>query len=357
MKRGLIYLSIILGFFMIFLAGGVFALTGCDTEVADDPSTPPNGVFINDMCWNCDDPTGDSVCPEDYGADCSQEYDFDCVACDNGRCDPGEDSTNCLADCPLPGCDSDGTCSDGESCTSCSADCGECIIDPNCGEGTVDSGEECDDGNNLNDDGCSMVCTTEEIPPTPCSSDDDCNIYEICDLSTGTCFLPGLGIIVCEDYDDENSCNNDDVLRFKYDWESYVEAGATCEIRMTDFCAWDAIECYLNTDVINIDITDPDTDVRGDCNIDTIDTAFENCRYDSIQTGDCAAGDEQITVTYSLPEGVDTAACPAKDPRVVICPEGVQLPFFSLFSAVSAVAVIIFVYAISGILRRKKKLR
>lgn len=33
--------------------------------------------------------------------------------------------------------------------------------DPSCGDDTLDAGEECDDGNNLDGDGCSAVCTEE----------------------------------------------------------------------------------------------------------------------------------------------------------------------------------------------------
>jgi cysteine-rich repeat protein len=34
---------------------------------------------------------------------------------------------------------------------------------PECGNGIVEAGEQCDDGNNINGDGCSAVCTTEQV--------------------------------------------------------------------------------------------------------------------------------------------------------------------------------------------------
>ena len=34
---------------------------------------------------------------------------------------------------------------------------------PNCGDGVLDPGEECDDGNNDDGDGCDADCTTEVI--------------------------------------------------------------------------------------------------------------------------------------------------------------------------------------------------
>ena len=35
------------------------------------------------------------------------------------------------------------------------------ITEPYCGDGNLDPGEQCDDGNNVSGDGCSSVCTTE----------------------------------------------------------------------------------------------------------------------------------------------------------------------------------------------------
>ena len=34
-----------------------------------------------------------------------------------------------------------------------------------CGNGILETGEECDDGNLINGDGCSSTCTIEEAPP------------------------------------------------------------------------------------------------------------------------------------------------------------------------------------------------
>ncbi len=44
------------------------------------------------------------------------------------------------------------------ACTSSSSNNGVC------GDGTVDSGEQCDDGNNVSGDGCSATCTIEQAP-------------------------------------------------------------------------------------------------------------------------------------------------------------------------------------------------
>jgi cysteine-rich repeat protein len=36
-----------------------------------------------------------------------------------------------------------------------------CRVEPYCGDGALDCGEECDDGNNNNGDGCDAECTVE----------------------------------------------------------------------------------------------------------------------------------------------------------------------------------------------------
>jgi len=52
---------------------------------------------------------------------------------------------------------------------------------PVCGDGHVDAGEQCDDGNTTNGDGCSATCQTESPPPTPCCGDGHVDAGEQCD--------------------------------------------------------------------------------------------------------------------------------------------------------------------------------
>ena len=53
-------------------------------------------------------------------------------------------------------------------------------IEPYCGDGNLDLGEQCDDGNNINGDGCSAVCTNEGggggsvLVPLQINSAEDC---------------------------------------------------------------------------------------------------------------------------------------------------------------------------------------
>ncbi|MCZ6562827.1 MAG: DUF4215 domain-containing protein [Deltaproteobacteria bacterium] len=60
---------------------------------------------------------------------------------------------NKIVELPFEECD-DGNNVDGDGC---SAIC----LDPFCGDGVLDDGEQCDDGNTTDGDGCSAVCISE----------------------------------------------------------------------------------------------------------------------------------------------------------------------------------------------------
>src|SRR5206468_2504671 len=52
---------------------------------------------------------------------------------------------------------------------------------PVCGNGILESGEECDDGNLVNGDGCSCTCTKEPPPPPPVCGNGILEAGEACD--------------------------------------------------------------------------------------------------------------------------------------------------------------------------------
>jgi MYXO-CTERM domain-containing protein len=100
--------------------------------------------------------------------------------CGDGCLDPGEE------------CD-DGDNEDGDGCSS---ECENETPPPRgyCGDGCVDPGEECDDGDNEDGDGCSSDCKIEEEPPpTGCTQDDDDGVSEGEDLCPCT-ELPKEGV-------------------------------------------------------------------------------------------------------------------------------------------------------------------
>ncbi len=60
--------------------------------------------------------------------------------------------------------------------------CEETPIEPFCGDGILNAGEECDDGNLMDGDGCSALCITEETPIEPFCGDGLINLpEETCD--------------------------------------------------------------------------------------------------------------------------------------------------------------------------------
>ncbi len=145
----------------------VGAATSCDATCLHDPVTA------------CRD--GDGCCPEG----CNAQNDADCGAvCGNGVVESGE-TCDPPSSCPNSCDDADActddvqtgsastcnvvcshqtitTCSSGDGC--CPAGCNannDSDCSPVCGNGVVESGEECDDGNNRPADGCDPGCHLE----------------------------------------------------------------------------------------------------------------------------------------------------------------------------------------------------
>lgn len=174
------------------LAGGtIMAATLCGNavidagEVCDDAG---ESLFCNEDCSAslCNDgllnKTAGEECENGFacspGEICTQQCA--CIAepvCGNGvpefgeDCDDGGESALCNLDCSLAIC-GDGTLnsSAGETCEFDSADCEQeelcgrfcrCVVQTGCGNTFIEPGEECDDGNQMNGDGCTERCTAE----------------------------------------------------------------------------------------------------------------------------------------------------------------------------------------------------
>ncbi len=110
---------------------------------------------------DCGECCGDDTCDKSLGETCDS-CPADCgQCCGDAWCQAqyGEDCQSCPLDCGA--CCGDGQCTagHGEDCESCEVDCGLCP--PVCGDGIAEQDEQCDDGNLVNDDGCSNTCTFE----------------------------------------------------------------------------------------------------------------------------------------------------------------------------------------------------
>ncbi len=127
------------------------------------------------------------------GGEVSGLLDISCAAagvCGDGmvgvgeECDDGGTVSNdgCSSTCQFEGacCKADGTCLQNLSETDCATSGGtyqgdevDCIdvTCPVCGNGVLNAGEGCDDGNLMNGDGCSASCTCEAIVGVPANND------------------------------------------------------------------------------------------------------------------------------------------------------------------------------------------
>ncbi|MFH1770016.1 MAG: hypothetical protein ABH828_00490, partial [archaeon] len=190
---------------------------GCDVCQGYDDELDSDGDSIPDDCDNCfmtansnqADADGDGVgdacdnCPsvanpEQEDADqngvgdvCESEC-YENADCDDGffcngleLCDIGAGTCLSSTGNPCPGDAAGPNCDD--SCNEASDDCtahdpdstpcpggfcqaGICLVDPVCGNNILESGEQCDDGNNVPGDGCNAICQLEE-----CTQDSDCS--------------------------------------------------------------------------------------------------------------------------------------------------------------------------------------
>lgn len=191
------------------LIGLIALATGC----GDDGGSSGNAACTDDA----DCPTGQAC------------HDGQCVVvqgsrCGDGHVDPGEDcdggtgcssdchflcsddpATQCantatLAACQTYGCTADHTCTvvadgskDDTACDPSDATkvCSAGVCGPRCGNGVRNSGEDCDDGNQRNLDGCDSNCRVEQ----------DARITSLQQQWTGDAFCPNnaLGAAIVED--------------------------------------------------------------------------------------------------------------------------------------------------------------
>ena len=243
---------------------------GCDDECklepgerCDDASECASGACVSGACSRC----GNGII--DAGEGCDDGNDDDNDACTNTclikeglSCVSSLQCQSALCDlsssglCAQPastcgdgnvdlneGCD-DGNNVVGDGCTACLLDVGEtCMADDRCssslcvngicsacGNGFVDVGEGCDDGNTNADDGCNAACKIEDN--VSCQSDDQC-AGGYCDygadeeepLCTSVVLPCGNGIVEAgEGCDDGNREGGDGC-----DVSCLVEDGNVCE--------------------------------------------------------------------------------------------------------------------------------
>ena len=90
---------------------------------------------------------------------------------------------------------------------NCVADTSACEPLPTCGDGSLDAGEECDDGNGVDGDGCTRACRSERCGDAVLQDNEECDGSLVSDTSCEDRGFAG-GSIACDDSCtiDESGC-------------------------------------------------------------------------------------------------------------------------------------------------------
>ncbi len=323
----------------------------CELEIIPSPPCPEGTTLCSDgtcslNCWFTDD--GPAVCNNDTV--CDADEGCTCRDCD-GKLDNCEAGLLCSIN--------DGACCDSISDGYCHPYCA--YIDPDCegqdicGNGFRGFGEECDDGNTLNGDGCSSICEYEIFPGPPCPEGTILCNDGTCSLN---CYATDEGV--------DPSCMD----------SSCCAAGLKYSIR-DNACCNSITDGYCHPYCA---FYDPDCGVGIFGGI----TGIGSCSYTKNSDDDCEDGIlkrdysaswewDETNVFYNDPESNDYTEDPAgvwhydpldltgkkRSERCVpisdelICPAQIELPAFSTLQMTIAILLIALAYTII-VFKRKK---
>lgn len=144
---------------------------------------------------------------------CEPSCELTCT--DDAQCDDGN-VCNGVETCPeaTRACTAGTSAADGTACSIADVPDGVCVDDGcvpmGCGNGILEMGEDCDDGNDEPLDGCKADCTFTCTGDMECQDATVCNGAETCDSTTHTCQIGTP--LTCDDMDDCTTDTCDDVL-------------------------------------------------------------------------------------------------------------------------------------------------
>ncbi|MCB9596034.1 MAG: hypothetical protein H6719_25155 [Sandaracinaceae bacterium] len=175
----------------------------CDAGTCVTGSGCGNGVV--DSGEACDD--GNTTAFDGCEPDCTFTCDTD-TECDDGLTCNGSETCGATSHVCEPGTPAD----DGTACSTTAVPDGVCVTTPSgnqcvgagCGNGVLDGGEVCDDGNDVAADGCEADCTFSCEADADCDDGQFCSGTETCDTSTHVC-TPGTA----PDCSDGDDCTDD----------------------------------------------------------------------------------------------------------------------------------------------------
>jgi hypothetical protein len=155
-----------------------FSMAGCGGDDAESCTTSTDcasGRCVDGMCVAVPDGGGGGGCVD---SDCDDENPCNGVeACGaSDLCEAGTTAADGTA------CDADGSASTADVCVG-----GTCVP-ARCGDGVVDmaGGEVCDDGNDVNGDGCDD-CRYSCTEDANCADENECDGAETCNTATHAC--------------------------------------------------------------------------------------------------------------------------------------------------------------------------
>jgi cysteine-rich repeat protein len=180
---------------------GVVGDSGCESGVCNAVAGAPGTCAAANACGNgkvdsgeaCDD--GNTKAGDGCDASCKVENGKPCGAAGDATCASGVCNTTGgkPGTCAAVGCgngkvESGETCDDGNTKAGdgCDASCKKEVA-AGCGNGKVETGEYCDDGNTKVGDGCDSACKIEK--GGKCTASAACDTG-FCDTTAGVCAAP-----------------------------------------------------------------------------------------------------------------------------------------------------------------------
>ena len=250
----------------------------------------------------CDGCAADCLRLDDVCGDGVTECDEECDTGDTTDCSPAD---TCSSTCQIEACgngriECSEECDEGGATETCEIDC-QVPRPPGCGNGVLEGDEECDDGNEDACDGCSRLCTLENVVCgdglVECDEEcDDLNL-DNCDSCSDQCLMEvcGNGIQDCGEECDDGENNG--------------QPGSTClavTCRVGNICTESSTEtCLPCGDDFDCDPLGQCSGLRcleGVCTMTGID-----CDDGNLCTVDGCDGIEGCT--HELRMGVDVPEC------------------------------------------------
>src|SRR5207249_2019977 len=162
------------------------------------------------------------------------------------------------------------------------------ILGACCGDGVVEAGEECDDGNLVDGDCCSSSCQFEPSTTTCRPAAGPCDVAEFCTGRSGTCPADTFQPATFECRGATGSCDAADAFK-PATTEGRAAAGA-CDV--AEFCTGTEAACPADAKSTAIcrpaagdcDVAESCDGVSNDCPADVLESAGTECRP---AAGDC----------------------------------------------------------------------